>query len=237
MVKRDLSEADYLKQYDPKRYATPLASVDNVIFCIDEDRLQVLLVKRAEHPCKARWSIPGGFIDLQRDASLEGCALRTLQAKTGVDSPYLEQLATVGNATRDPRGWSMTCVYFALIPRVAPLPQNDKVGSVAWVPVDDLPAGMAFDHAELIQMALTRLRAKATYSILPVHLLHNPFTLTEFQRANEIVLGRTLEKKSFRRRLLAADVLEEIGERREGMGRPAALYQIKAGYEGFVFGG
>lgn len=233
----DRSEADYLRSYDIKRYDTPLASVDNVIFAIRESWLSVLLVKRADFPYKGHWSIPGGFIDLKGDASLEDCALRTLRAKTGIDSPYLEQWGTVGNATRDPRGWSMTCVYFALIPWVEPIQPKAGSEQVAWVPVDSLPEGMAFDHADLIQLALTRLRAKATYSILPVHLLHNPFTLTEFQRANEIVLGRTLEKKSFRRRLLAADVLEEIGERREGMGRPAALYQIKAGYEGFVFGG
>src|SRR5688500_7400833 len=102
----------------------PLVSVDVAIFTLSDESLQVLLVQRERstgEPQPGAWALPGGFVDIARDADLEACALRKLEEKTGVTAPYLEQLGSWGGARRDPRGWSTTHAYFALIPAVAAL--------------------------------------------------------------------------------------------------------------------
>jgi ADP-ribose pyrophosphatase YjhB (NUDIX family) len=85
------------------------------IFSVDAGQLQVLLIKRSNFPQKDKWALPGGFVDLSKDQDLMATAHRKLVEKTGLQSPHLEQVATVGNATRDPRGWAVTALYFALI--------------------------------------------------------------------------------------------------------------------------
>jgi hypothetical protein len=150
-----------------------------------------------------------------------------LAKKTGITTPYLEQLVTIGNNSRDPRGWSMTAVYFALIPYVA-LPQTGSEQS-QWQDITiALNLNLAFDHQQLLAMALTRIRAKVLYSLIPANLIPAPFTLTELQHAYEIIMGYEIEKKSFRRRLEREQVLTATGQsKQEGAGRPAALYTLK----------
>src|SRR5688572_26816851 len=99
-----MDEKAFLAQYDARDFATALVTVDTALFTFHEERLKVLLVERSGHPDKGKWGLPGGFIDPAQDATLEDCANRKLQEKTGVVPPYLEQLYTVGNATRDRRG-------------------------------------------------------------------------------------------------------------------------------------
>lgn len=229
----DSSEAEFLAQYDPRQYRQPICPVDVAIFTLRDGRLQVLLVKRREHPCRDRLAFPGGFIAPEHDRSLEDAALRKLREKTGVDSPYLEQWGAVGNPERDPRGWSLTVVYFALIPPVDPPAGSDAV----WIDVTEavrLP--LAFDHAALLPRVLERLRGKVLYTLIPAHLIASPFTLSELQRAYEHILGHDLDKKAFRRRLENADVIEATGEsRQDGAGRPAALYRLRPACGQFNF--
>ena len=227
------TEADFLAAYDPRAFDSPLSPVDVVIFTLHQQQLKVLLVHRHNFPHKDRWAFPGGFVDQQLDATLEAAALRKLTEKTGVITPYLEQWGAVGNATRDPRGWSITVLYFALIPFAEPPADSDA----RWFTLDDaLALNLAFDHSELLPKVVERLRSKVLYTVMPAHLIASPFTLSELQRAYECVLGRELEKKAFRRRLETAGVLEATGDStREGAGRPAAFYRLKPECASFNF--
>lgn len=213
----------------------PLVSVDVVIFTVREQRLEVLLVRRAaspahpDEPFPGRWALPGGFVDVRADRDLLASARRKLKEKTDVTSPYLEQLGSWGSADRDPRGWSTTHVYFALIPAPETLAAGGNAADAAWLPIDGdgVKAKLAFDHAELLAAALARLRSKVEYTSLPAQLLPREFTLTELQHMFEIVLDRPIEKSAFRTRMLAAEFLEELPRYREGNNRPAQLYRQK----------
>lgn len=196
----------------------------------------MLLVKRpAGHnePFPGRWALPGGFVDIDHDRDLEACAARKLKEKTGVSSPYLEQVGSWGNARRDPRGWSATHVYFALIPS-AEAKLNDDV---AWFDIDGdgVSVRLAFDHKELLAAALARIRAKVEYTSLPVHLVEEPFTLTDLQKAYEVVLARPVNKAAFRTRVLSAGIVESTGEYRGGQARPAELFRHASGSDDITY--
>lgn len=214
-------------------FARPLAMVDVVILTTLDSRLHVLVVRRSNEPTDpfpGQWGLPGGFVDVQQDESLEACALRKLREKTGVRSPYLEQLGSWGSARRDPRGWSATHVYLALLAATdLKLERGGSATDVSWIPVEDdrVKVPLAFDHGQILRAALERVRGKTEYTSLPIYLLPPEFTLTELQRVFEIVLGRPLEKKAFRTRVLAADLLEAADELKETSRRPAQLYRAK----------
>ncbi|NQZ67449.1 MAG: NUDIX hydrolase, partial [Lentisphaeria bacterium] len=108
-------EKEFLSTYNIHDYDVPLTSVDVVIFSIIKEQVNVLLTKRADFPFKNQWAIPGGFIDIKKDKQIEQTARRKLKEKTGYNVPYLEQLGAIGNNHRDPRGWSVTITYFALV--------------------------------------------------------------------------------------------------------------------------
>jgi ADP-ribose pyrophosphatase YjhB (NUDIX family) len=207
--------------------------VDLVIFTVRDDALQVLLTRRPDgpnEPCPGLWALPGGFIDVDQDASLEACARRKLAEKTGLSSPYLEQLGSWGNNTRDPRGWSATHVYFALIPSDGIEPRaGGRAADARWHPVRDhgVKERLAFDHAEILSAAIERLRNKVEYTSLPAFLLPEEFTLSELQHVYEIVLDRPLNKSAFRTRVRDADLIVEVPRQRSGPNRPAQLYRLK----------
>lgn len=232
------SEKEFLLNYNIHDYDVPLTSVDLVIFTIRDQALQVLLVKRGDHPCKGQWSLPGGFIDIQNDIDLDGAALRKLKEKTGVEAPYLEQLQGFGSRNRDPRGWSTTFAYFALISsdRIT-LSHGGNADAVRWCPVESdegLPK-LAFDHAQILDVAVQRLRNKVEYTSLPAHLLPEEFTLSELQRVYQVLLGRLVDKSAFRKRIREGDFLEELpGKWRLGSNRPAQLYGLRKG-QGTVY--
>jgi len=224
------SEADFLATYQIHDFEVPLTSVDVVIFTVQSEQLHVLLVKRAEHPYFDQWALPGGFILLEEDGSLTQTAARKLYEKTHVKSPYLEQLQTIGNRHRDPRGWSVTVVYFALIPSDGVrLHHGSGTSDAQWHPLSDGPLPtLAFDHATVLNLAISRLRSKVEYTNLPLHLLPDMFTLSDLQRVFEIVLNRKVDKSAFRRRIREANLLTEVtGQKRLGSNRPAQLYQVR----------
>jgi 8-oxo-dGTP diphosphatase len=214
-------------------FPRPLCSVDLAIFAAVDGRLHLLLVKRVEgpgEPFPGHWALPGGFVDIARDRDLEATARRKLVEKTGVRSPYLEQLGGWGDARRDPRGWSATHVYFALIAAESvTLSPGANAVDVGWFAVtgDGVKPKLAFDHARILGAAVQRLRGKVEYTSLPVHLLPAEFTLGELQQVYEIVLGRSLDKSAFRTRVLTADVIAPTGHWRGGANRPAQLYRAK----------
>lgn len=233
-----MTEAEYLKSYDPKKYDAPLCTVDMAIFAVDGGELKVLLVKRAEHPYKDLWALPGGFADLKRDISLVATAHRKLMEKTGIKTPYLEQVESIGNVSRDPRGWSVTLLYFALIDFQA-LDNPQQTEGSQWVSIAQaLKKDLAFDHKDLLKKAINRLRHKTRYSALPVSLMPEHFTLTELQNMFELILGSPLQKKSFRRRIETSGLLIETGEMRPTIRRPAALFRRSNGFQdNFIFPG
>jgi 8-oxo-dGTP diphosphatase len=222
-------------------FARPYTTVDVVIFTVREDALQVLLVKRPagdDEPHPGAWALPGGFVDVELDADLVGCALRKLREKTSVKSPYLEQLGSWGGATRDPRGWSATHAYFALIAGEGlVLDKGANAADVAWFKVDALlkKPRLAFDHAEILAAAVERLRSKVEYTSLPAFLLAEPFTLPQLQRMYEIVLDRPVDKSGFRTRMMAADFLAEVGVVESDSNRPPMGYRLKDRERAVVF--
>ena len=155
-------------------FERPLVTVDVVIFTVMAEQLCVLLVRRPEsdgEPYPARWALPGGFVDVDRDASLLACAERKLRDKTGVAAPYLEQLGSWGDAKRDPRGWSSTHAYFALIPQPEAVDASATT-TTEWVPCDQAARRrLAFDHNTILSTAIERLRSKVEYTSLPAFLL------------------------------------------------------------------
>lgn len=213
-------------------FERPLTTVDVVIFTVLDGQLQVLLVKRPDGHKESfpnAWALPGGFVDVKKDDSLEACARRKLLDKTGVKSPYLEQLGSWGGKTRDPRGWSATHAYFALLPADSVQLVQDEAKPAQWHPVDELSPRkrLAFDHGQILQTALERLRSKVEYTSLPAFLLPEPFTLPQLQKVYEVVLGRPIDKSGFRTRALAADFLKEDGFLDVGSPRPAMGYRLK----------
>ena len=215
-------------------FPKPLTSVDVVIFSARAELLQVLLVQRpsdAEDPFPGLWALPGGFVDTVKDQNLESCAKRKLEEKTGVEASYLEQLGSWGSVSRDPRGWSATHVYFALMSADdVELRGGGNAAGSRWFAIEGQRAKekLAFDHADILKAAVARLRSKVEYTSLPAFLMPHEFTLTELQKIYETLLGRPIEKKSFRTRILATDLLEEVARRKEGANRPAQMYRLRS---------
>jgi ADP-ribose pyrophosphatase YjhB (NUDIX family) len=223
-----MNESEYLKTYDKTEFDSPIFSVDSVLFTCHEDTLKVLLVERLNHPHKGHWGLPGGFVDLKKDKTIEETAIRKLKEKTGITPPYIEQLMSIGSAKRDKRGWSVTVCYSALIAHENCSVQIDSVSDAKWFPLETaLQMKLAFDHKNIIEEAHERLRQKALYSIIPAYTLPEKFTLPELQKVHEIILGKEIQKKSFRRRIELADLLIETGEKQASGKRQAALYTIK----------
>jgi len=201
-------------------------TVDIVIFTLREGSLQVLLVKRGVPPFEGQYAIPGGFI--RGDESLEEAALRELHEETGVRNVFLEQLYTFGDPKRDPRGRVITVAYYALI-------ASDKLSLVAgadaaeaqWFPASSVPP-LAFDHKSILDYALERLRNKLEYTTVGFQLLPEKFTLGELQAVYEVILGRPLDKRNFRRKLALLGILKPLREWQRTGRKPAQLFRFAA---------
>ena len=200
-------------------------TVDIVIFTIQQGVLKVLLVKRLIPPFIGQFAIPGGFV--LEDEDLEQAALRELREETGVSDVYLEQLYSFGKPDRDPRGRVITVAYFALISADRKLKAGSDAAEAAWFAMDDLPP-LAFDHATILKYALERLRNKLEYTTVGFQLLPEKFTLTELQEVYAAILGKTLDKRNFRRKMSILKILKPLPEYRRGGQRPAQLYRFVA---------
>lgn len=197
-----------------------IVTVDVAMFSVSPaGKLAVLLPMRPREPFAGVAALPGVYIR-KEDADAEAAARRALVEKAGVTSPYLEQLATFSGPARDPRGWAISVAYYALVPW-------GVLGEAAahMVEVADIPR-LPFDHNEIIAAALARLRGKATYSELPLHLMPDRFTLAELQDVYEHVMGEEISRTLFRKRMVEGGLIIETGEMsRGGAHRPAALYR------------
>lgn len=195
-------------------------TVDTVILTIKNNDLKVLLVKRDNEPFKGKWAIPGGYVRMSED--LDAAAMRVLKEKTNVDNIYLEQLYTFGDPLRHPISRVITCAYFALI-RAEDV-DVITAENVDWHKVSDLPA-LAFDHKEIIQYSLKRTRERLEMCPVAYQLLNEKFTLTEMQKAYELIMGKTLDKRNFRKKVIQTEGLRELEEFSKSTSkRPARLY-------------
>ncbi|MDR2736142.1 MAG: NUDIX domain-containing protein [Gracilibacteraceae bacterium] len=261
-----LTEAAFLRQYDPNAFERLAVSVDTVVFSIDsriqtenyrkldEQKLTVLLLKRNEHPCLGKWSLPGGFVGEKE--TLDQAALRVLRDKTGLDDVYIEQLYTFGHPQRDPRMRIISVAYLALIDRSQyqlKNPDSQKITDLAWYEIDfpkntptlrlkgeaagemlevgnspppALGSPLAFDHGSLILEGLLRLRNKIDYTDIVFNLLPGKFTITHLQQIYEIIGGEKLLAPVFRRKI--ARKITPTGEYTQERGhRPSQLYVYK----------
>lgn len=215
-----------------KQRLYPIVNADVALFTLQDMQLKVLLIQRANKPTPGGWALPGGILDPTVDQSLDDTALRKLATKTSVDLPHLEQVTTHSGPDRDPRGWSVSTLYFALLPsdKVAAV-AGDKTESIAWCDPERPGHRLEFDHDQMLAEALAALREKVTRGALPLHLLPEQFTLTELQHACEAILGRDLDKGAFRRQLKGSPHLEAIpGAFLRGAQRPAQLYRSTDGF-------
>jgi len=201
----------------------PIATVDIALFTLVERELTVLLVQRDKPPFKDVWALPGGFVHPDEDEDTAATARRVVTEKTGAAAFYLEQLYTFSGRTRDPRGWSISVAYYALLEERL-LGLEDHEGTKL-APVADLP-DLPFDHDRIVSTAVGRLRNKSSYSSLPTYLLPEEFTLAELRAVYQQVMNTELDRTSFRRNLLEQGVIEDTGrQRRGGAHRPAQLYR------------
>ncbi len=238
-------EQAFLAAYDASRFPHPSITVDVALVTADANGLGAVLIQRAEHPDRGKWSLPGGFV--QMDEALDDAAARVLRTKAGVDGIFLEQLYTFGKPNRDPRTRVITIAYYALVdaaklpanhenetgPRLATLRvpwEGEQGGRVQAIGQKGKALPLAFDHGEILGLVVQRLRGKLDYAPIGFELLPRKFTLRQLQVIHETIIGRPLNKDSFRRRMLATEMLAPTGQLEKDVGhRPAELYRFRRG--------
>jgi 8-oxo-dGTP diphosphatase len=231
-----VSEQEFLDRYDPRSVPPVGLTVDVVLLTVRRGRFSVLLVRRAGHPEKGKWALPGGFVKPAED--LEGAAMRELAEETGMptlpEGMHLEQLRTYGTPDRDPRMRVVSVAYVAFAPNL-PAPQAGADADLArfW-PVRDLSGleapKLAFDHERIIEDGIERARAKIEYTPLAAAFLEEPFTLSELRAIYEEVWGVPQDPSNFRRKVLRLEAfVNPVGEiappKGPQGGRPADLYR------------
>lgn len=230
------AERAFLAEYDVAAYERPSLTVDIVLLTLKAGAMHALFVRRADHPCKGAYALPGGFVGMRED--LDTAAARVLATKCGLRGVFVEQLFTFGRVDRDPRTRVVSVAYFALVETtkferaIASLERAELlVGRIR--PSGDIEdatgkrVAIAFDHDQIVATAIERLRGKLDYAPVGYQLLPDRFTLFDLQEVHETVLGHEVNKDSFRRRMLASGDLVALGELQKDVGhRPAELYRF-----------
>lgn len=221
--------------------AEVLAGVDIVALRLGgEVALELLLIRRAQAPFAGQWALPGVLVNGRcADASLDAAAARALQDKARIAPAHLEQVATVGNAVRDPRGWSLSTFYLALLAPDVEL-QGADLRFVTLSEVLEGRLALPFDHAKLVLQAAERLAGKALYTALPLYLLAQRFTVTEALTAFQASLGQAVQHTTLRGRLEKMKqhgwILDTGEKNQPKMGRPQSLLEHRPQASGgFIF--
>ncbi|MFK5921888.1 MAG: NUDIX domain-containing protein [Verrucomicrobiota bacterium] len=206
-------------------YERPALTTDCVVFGLDEDDLKILLIQRDIAPFEGEWALPGGFIRVGE--SLDDCARRELEEETGLKNVFLEQLYSFGKADRDPREHVVTIAYYALVNLIEHPPQAaTDARNAAWFALDDLPE-LAFDHNQILNKALERLRGKVRYQPIGFELLPEKFTLSQLQKLYEIILEIKIDKRNFRKKVTKLGILIGTNEVEQDVAhRAARLYRF-----------
>ncbi len=215
-----------IKAQNYKKYKHAVIAVDPVIFALINNQLNVLLIKMKKAPYTNAWAAPGGLV--KPDESLENAVRRLVSAKTGIThEAHFEQLYTFGRVNRDPFGRVVSVAYLALIrPENVKLKTTGEYQDIKWFPISHLPR-LAYDHEEIIDVAIDRLQKRLGYTNIVRSLLPEKFSLTELQSAYESILNKKLDKRNFRKKILALKLVKETGVKEEDKAyRPAALYEF-----------
>ena len=203
-------------------HTMPIATTDAVLFTVENNKLKALVHQRPEPPFEHQWALPGGYFHIDTDQNAQEAIERIVRKKTGLDKIFFEQLFTMSGSTRDPRGWSLSVVFMGLFPEgTLNIPKNHKL-------IDAInPPTLAFDHQDILEKAVGRLKGKGAYSTLPANLIQAPFSLGQLQKIYEIILQTNLETSAFRRKIKAIDILEPVSGLTTGRGRPGKLWKLK----------
>jgi len=220
------------REVSTKTYPMPFTRIEVALMAVVDGELHVLLARRAEAPHAGRWALPGGVLRIDLDMSLDEAARRVSRERLGVEVPRLRQMIAIGGPTRDPRApWGLSIVYRAFVSADKLLPVAGKrIEALDWRLAEAAAADtrLAFDHHRLASLALAEARNDIESLDLPEELLPEQFTLGELQSTCEAILGRPLDKSSFRRRLADRDLVVPVnGAQRTGPFRPAQLYSRK----------
>jgi len=207
-------------------YPHPAVTVDVIVFTAHAGNVEVLLIKRGEWPHTGKWAIPGGFVEI--DESLKRAALRELREETGVKAGVIEQLGAFGHPDRDPRERVITVAYIALLPSdQLQIEAGSDAADAGLFGIDELPE-LAFDHDRILRRARERLRDRLDIGDVAHLLMPREFTLSELQRACETITDVSMDKRNFRKKVQALELLEPTGgDKRDGPHRPAKLYRVK----------
>jgi 8-oxo-dGTP diphosphatase len=208
----------------PHRHARPKVAVDTVLFARSDGGVRSYLIPILRGPLRDRWAFPGGLVRVGE--LLDDAARRQLQASTGLREAYLEQLFTFGDPSRDPNSHVVSVAYMALIPDAGAVraPGGDHPAG-KWFEVSALPP-LAYDHGLMAEYALKRLKAKLEYTNIAYSLLPEEFTFAELEELYAVILNRPIDRRNFRRRIMAMDILKKGRGTRRGAHRPASLYSF-----------
>lgn len=212
----------------------PFTRVELVVLGVREAKLQVLLALREREPDVGKWALPGGVVRIDLDETLEDSAQRVSAERLHRALPNLTQVMTVGARERDPRSpWALSVVYASLVPPAFDPEAGKRIAALQWraISTEMLGAELAFDHAELVRTAIDTLREQVAALRFPLGWLPAEFTVPELMRLSETILGRALDKVTFRRRLQAMALLQAVeGKMRlEGAHRPAQVFRLAEG--------
>ncbi|MDN3687368.1 NUDIX hydrolase [Cyclobacterium jeungdonense] len=198
-----------------------LVAVDCIIFGFDGQDYKLLLVQRGFAPEKEKWSLMGGF--LQPTESLDQAATRILKQLTGLENVYLDQMHTFSHPNRDPVERVVGVVYMALIDIEKYEKQINDDFHARWFLMKELPQ-LIFDHEEMVQMALNRLRYKASLHPILFELLPEKFTLPQLQALYEGLFDTKIDKRNFTRKLLSSNILKKINEKDKSTSKKGAYF-------------
>ena len=240
-------EERFIKNYNANEYKKPSVTADIVVFTLDEDDdLNILLIKRKGYPFKDHWAIPGGFLQAEEE-SVDETAKRELYEETGIKDVFLKQLYTFSKPDRDPRTHVISVAYTALVPKsLLSIKAGDDAKDAKLFKIKYDVNGiifyndnvsftekdLAFDHADIIKTAITRLRNRIDYEDDALNLLKNPesFTISEVKKIYETIKNESLDlpnfRKMFLREYVATNKVVDSKQTLPTKGKPARLYRL-----------